>query len=131
MKMKIDLKGKSYEVEISNADEGKIKVKVGDKEFVFNDDTQLAGPEKPRIAQAYLPQKKDFKEKEIKSPIAGIVSEIFVKEGDKVKGGDKILLLSAMKMENEIVSEQEGKVKEVKVKKNQQVGSGAILIVLD
>ncbi|MFH1657044.1 MAG: acetyl-CoA carboxylase biotin carboxyl carrier protein subunit [bacterium] len=128
MKMQVNLKGKSYDIEISQADEGKIKVKVDEKEFVFEDGA-VTKERKPTVTQTYL-QKKDFGEAEIKSPIAGIVSEIFVEVGSSLKKGDKILLLSAMKMENEIVSERDGKVKEIKITKNQQVKGGEVLIIL-
>ncbi len=131
--MKINIKDKSYDIEISQAKKGEIKIKVGKKEFSFNEgDVQVSSGEgrKPTVAQAYLSQKKDFGDTEIKSPLAGIVSEIFVEIGTEVKKGDKVVLLSAMKMENEIISEFQGKVKEIKIKRNQQVKNGEVLIIL-
>ncbi len=133
MKIKINIKGKSYDVEILQAKEGEIKIRVGEKEFSFNEgDTQISSGEerKPTVAQAHLSQKKEFGEKEIKSPLAGIVSEIFIEIGSEVKKGDKVVLLSAMKMENEIISEFQGRVKEIKIKKNQQVKNKEVLIIL-
>lgn len=133
MKIKINIKDKSYDVEISQAKEGEVKIRVGEKEFSFNEgDVPASAGEKrkPTVAQAYLSEKKDFGETEIKSPLAGIISEIFVEIGAEVKKGDKVVLLSAMKMENEIISEFQGKVKEIKIKKNQQVKNKEVLIVL-
>ena len=131
--MKINIKGKSYDIEIFSGKEGEIRIKVGEKEFSFNEsDAQVSSGEerKPTVAQTHLSQKKEFGEKEIKSPLAGIVSEIFIEIGTEVKKGDKVVLLSAMKMENEIISEIQGKVKEIKIKKNQQVKNKEVLIVL-
>ena len=127
--MKINIKGKSYNVKISEAEAGEIKIKVGEKEFSFNDNS-VEKEKKPTLAQTDLVQKKDFKETEIRSPLAGMVLDIFVKVGAEIEQGDKIALLSAMKMENEILSESQGKVKEIKITKNQQVKSGEILVVL-
>jgi len=63
--------------------------------------------------------------------LAGIVSSIAVKIGETVKPGGKVATLIAMKMENEIVSEGYGKIKEIKVKENQFVNNGDILIILE
>ena len=125
--MKIKIGDKAYDIDISELGEGKVKIIVNGKEFIFGAPHQKFGG--GAIAKTSFP-KRDFSKKEIKAPIAGIVSEIFVKEGDFVKIGQKILFLSAMKMENEIVSDFEGKVKEVLVKKNQTVKEGETLIIL-
>jgi len=125
--MKIKIRDKVYDVEISELEEGKVKIIVDEKEFIFGAPHQIFGG--GSIAKTSLP-KRDFSKKEIKAPIAGIISEIFVKEGDFIKNGQKILFLSAMKMENEIVSDFEGKVKEILVKKNQTVKEGETLIIL-
>jgi len=126
MKLKLKIKGKECEVEILEEGEDKVKIRIGEKEFIF-------GKEEKKgifLIQTSIP-KRDFSKKEIKTPIAGVISEIFVKEGDFVKGEQKILFLSTMKMENEIISDFDGKVKEILVKKNQEVKEGETLIVLD
>lgn len=123
MKFKLKFRKKEYEVEISEIG-NQTKIKVGEKEFLFGERKREI-----ELAQPLLP-KRDLSKKEIVSPLAGIVSEIFVKEGDFLKRDQKVLLISAMKMENEIVSEFEGKVKEILVKKNQSVKEGDILIIL-
>jgi biotin carboxyl carrier protein len=61
--------------------------------------------------------------------LPGTISEIFVKEGDFVKEGQKLFLLSAMKMENEILSDFEGKVKKIFVKKGENVKKDQILLI--
>ena len=66
----------------------------------------------------------------IKSPLPGIILEVCVKVGDMVKIGQKVAMLEAMKMENAINADQEGKVLEVKVNKGDSVLEGADLIVL-
>ncbi len=127
MKFKLKIKGKEFEVEILEEGEDRVKIKVGEKEFVFGKEEEKKGIS---IIQTSIP-KRDFSKKEIKAPIAGVISEIFVKEGDFVKREQKIFFLSTMKMENEIISDFDGKAKEVLVKKNQEVKEGETLIVLE
>jgi len=66
----------------------------------------------------------------IKSPLPGVVLDIYVKVGDHVKQGQRILMLEAMKMENNIDADKEGVVKEIRVRKNDSVMEGDTLIVI-
>lgn len=73
------------------------------------------------------PVKIDFKSK-VLSPMPGAVVSIAVKPGDTVVDGQELCILEAMKMQNMIKSEREGKIKDVKVKKGQSVAVEEILI---
>lgn len=66
----------------------------------------------------------------IVAPIPGIVLSIDVKIGDEIKVGDRLLVLEAMKMENNITSEKAGKVSAINVQAGQQVLQDEILIEL-
>jgi len=66
--------------------------------------------------------------KEIKSPMPGLVVNLYVMEGDNVYEGDKLLSLEAMKMENIIKSPGEGIIKTITVTKGQSVEKNQILI---
>ncbi|MBU4299172.1 acetyl-CoA carboxylase biotin carboxyl carrier protein subunit [Patescibacteria group bacterium] len=123
--MKIKIREKVYGVKISEVGGGRVKIIVDGKEFIFKE----KGEEKISVAQVSLP-KRDFSKKEIKALIAGRISEIFVKEGEFVKKDQKLLLLSSMKMENEIIADFEGKVKEILIKKDQEAIAGQTLIIL-
>ena len=125
MKFKLAVNNKEYEVEIAETG-GQTKITVSGKEFLFpNSDSATVAA----VPQASMP-KRDLSNKEIRASLAGIITEIDVKAGDIVKAGQKILTLSAMKMENEILSECDGKVKEVKIAKDQKVKEGDIMVVL-
>lgn len=121
MKFKLKIADKEFEIEILEEKEG-TKIKIGEKEFLFEENKQK-GSSPPSI----IP-KRDFSKKEILAPIAGQISEIFVKEGDWVKKDFCLLTLSAMKMENEILAEKEGKIIKVFVKKGQKVKKDEKLI---
>jgi biotin carboxyl carrier protein len=66
----------------------------------------------------------------IKSPLPGVILDIYVREGDMVKIGQKLLMLEAMKMENIINADKEGRVALIKVGKGDSVMEGDILIVI-
>jgi len=61
----------------------------------------------------------------------GKVIKVLAKEGGNVKKGDTLLILEAMKMENEIKSGIDAKIKAIHVKENQNIESGQLLIELD
>ena len=60
----------------------------------------------------------------------GSIVDIAVRRGDTVNEGDVLLILEAMKMENEITAPQPGTVREIHVKVGDTVGSGEILVEL-
>jgi glutaconyl-CoA decarboxylase len=66
----------------------------------------------------------------ITSPMAGSVQSILVRQGDEVKQGQALLILEAMKMENQITAPVAGTVKSVDVKEGESVLEGHVLLVL-
>lgn len=66
----------------------------------------------------------------IVAPIPGTVLSIDVKVGDEIKVGDRLLVLEAMKMENNIASEKSGTVTAVHVKVGQQVLQNEVMVEL-
>jgi biotin carboxyl carrier protein len=69
--------------------------------------------------------------KEIKAPISGRISDIFVRNGSEVKRGQPLLILEAMKMENQIKSPTQGKVKEITIRKDQTVKIGEVMLIFE
>ncbi len=67
----------------------------------------------------------------IEAPIAGNVFDLKVSVGDKVEKGQVVMILEAMKMENEITADGPGTVKEIKANKGATVNAGDPLIVLE
>ena len=65
------------------------------------------------------------------APMPGKVIEVKVKKGDKVKAGDTLIIIEAMKMEHSIKATESGKVTKLMVTLNQQVDNGVTLLVLD
>lgn len=64
------------------------------------------------------------------APMAGTVLRILVKEGQRVKKGENLIVLEAMKMENEIVADEDGVIRSILVKANDSVESDQPLLIL-
>ncbi|MFN4182663.1 MAG: biotin/lipoyl-containing protein [bacterium] len=67
----------------------------------------------------------------VKAPIPGKISAIVVEEGQMVEEGEVLLLLEAMKMQNEIRSPRRGKVREILVTEEEQVSLNQELVILE
>jgi len=66
----------------------------------------------------------------ILAPMPGKVISVKIDVGEKIRAGDVVLILEAMKMENEITSNKDGKVTEIRVKEGDSVDANDILIVI-
>ena len=67
----------------------------------------------------------------VRSPMPGKVVKVLVKAGDEVKAGAPVVVIEAMKMENELRAPRDGKVKEVSAKEGQTVEAGQALATLE
>jgi pyruvate carboxylase subunit B len=61
----------------------------------------------------------------------GLVIEVTVKEGDSVKAGDALLVVEAMKMQNEVKTPKDGVVKKILVQKGKTLNSGDRLVIIE
>ncbi|MHB8125777.1 MAG: biotin/lipoyl-containing protein [Desulfitobacteriaceae bacterium] len=66
----------------------------------------------------------------ITSPMSGNITEVLVEVGEKVEESQAVMILEAMKMENEVVAEQSGTVEKILVKAGQAVKAGEVLVQL-
>ncbi len=94
--------------------------------------TRPAAPPKtesgdPVVASAPKAAKKET----VKSPLPGVILDIKVKEGDAIKKGQTVIILEAMKMENNINAHKDGKVTTINVRTGDSVLEGADLITIE
>lgn len=71
------------------------------------------------------------KKTKILAPIPGVILAVDVKVGDSVKVGDRLIQLEAMKMENNITSEKNGKITDVQVTVGQKVLQNEVMIEIE
>ena len=69
-------------------------------------------------------------EESIAAPMPGLVVEVEVKPGDRVKEGEGLVVIEAMKMQNELKAPREGQIKKVLAKKGVPVNGGDTLVVI-
>lgn len=137
--------GKDYDVEISDRGEGVAHVFVNGKPFeveIRNDNepvkvkpvvtrpvaAALAAPT-AAPAPAAAPQAAG-KGVKVTAPLPGTINEICVKVGDSVNEGDTVVVLEAMKMQNNIEAECAGNVTSILVNKGDTVMEGTALITI-
>lgn len=66
----------------------------------------------------------------VKAPLPGEVLDILVKENDSVKAGQDLLIMEAMKMENQVQAPHDGTVKKIFVRKGDSIAEGDVLLEL-
>lgn len=130
MKYKVTLNGKTYEVEVE-AD----KAMLVDEYAAFAPAAApVAAPAAPAAvpaaAPAAAPAAGSAGGNAVKAPMPGTVLKIACTAGAKVKAGDLLIVLEAMKMENEIMAPKDGTVTAVSVSKGSSVESGTLLCTI-
>ena len=117
MKYKVTLNGRTYEVE----------VEAGKAMLVDEYEAYAPAPAAPAPAASAA---EIAAGERVNAPMPGNILKVEVNKGDKVKAGQILVILEAMKMENEIVAPKAGTVAQVVVKVGEKVDTGATLVVL-
>ena len=137
-KYKFTINDVDYAVEIKSVEDRIIELDVNGTFYTVLVDKEVRHTKTPTLLRSVaIPStdhgvavKVDARTGSIKSPLPGTIIDIFVKPGDKVSIGQKVLMLEAMKMENNIESDKAGTVTEIKISKGDAVMEGDILIVI-
>lgn len=117
--------GVSYVADVTDRD-GACVVDVGDETYTVQveEQTRYIIRTKGGAAGGHAHQT-------LVAPLPGKITHVAVKAGDVVKAGDTLLVIEAMKMENELRAGAPGSVAEVRVQAGQAVNAGDVLIVID
>jgi len=128
-KFLINVNGNEYEVEVEEIG-GSTSTQT-----VSRPAPQVATPAAPKAPKAKPAAKKEVKVSEgaevISAPMPGTILSVNVNEGDEVKAGDILLILEAMKMENEILAPRDGKVSSIGATQGASVNTGDKLVVIE
>lgn len=139
---KYTIEGNKYEVAVNEVNDTTAKVTVNGTEYTVEWEKPVE--EKPVVkvqpvaakpvttaAPAAAPAAVPVSGNAIKTPLPGVIIDVKVKVGDTVKKGDTVVVLEAMKMENNINADRDGKVVAIQVAKGDTVADGAALVVLE
>lgn len=130
MKYKVTLNGKTYEVEVEHG-----KAVLLDEYEALAPAPSVSAPSAPAIvpetSATPAPAPLNLASGEtVSAPMPGNIIRVDVKEGDKVTSGQVLVILEAMKMENEIVAPKDGTVAQVVTSKGAVVETGSPLVVI-
>ncbi|WP_353094381.1 DUF2118 domain-containing protein [Tissierella praeacuta] len=126
-KFMINVNGNSYEVEVEEVTTGSSSVQRPAAPAVSTPASKAAPAPKVEKKEVVVSAGQEV----VEAPMPGNIWKIEVKEGDKVKAGDILLILEAMKMENEILAPRDGIVASINTAQGATVNTGDKLVVLD
>lgn len=144
-KFKFTINGNQYETEILSIEDNLAEIEINGTLYKVEVDRSIQTTKTPKLVRAAMIPSTDSEHPSmvktsapsapkgggsIKSPLPGSIFEIHTKVGDHVKIGQKLLVLEAMKMENNIESDKEGTIVSINVSKGDSVMEGDVLIVI-
>jgi biotin carboxyl carrier protein len=116
---------RSFEIEVDNAGD-EYRVLVDGRNY----HVQLVDERRVRMGGGQSDIQLQGRQK-VSVPMPGKVIEVLVSEGDSVERGQGLVIVEAMKMENEVRSPIAGEVKDIKVKPGDAVEGGTVLVIVE
>ncbi len=143
-KFKFKINGNQYNAEVLSIEDNIAEVEINGTKYSVEVDKTMQPVKTPKLVRSVSVPSTDVHPAvaktsspsapkgtgTIKSPLPGVILELFVNEGDVVKIGQRLLVLEAMKMENNIEADKPGKVISISKKKGDSVMEGDVLIVI-
>ena len=128
-KLRITIDNKSYDVTVEDLTES-VQHHVADSAATMFNST--AKPPQPSlVATPHASPSMPIDTGSVTSPMAGVIKSILVKTNDEVKSGQPLVVLEAMKMENQITAPVSGMVTSIAVSEGDSVQEGNVLLVLE
>jgi len=132
----ITIGSKKYEVTLINKKGSTIAFRLNNQDHEVNIEPIISSYESPApvtgVAKTAGKKKNHAaKTNEILAPMPGIVIKISARAGQTVSAGDVLVVMEAMKMENNISAHKDGKIKAICVKEGQEVSNNQSLILME
>jgi len=132
------IRGTKYTTEIKSFENSIAKIEVNGTLYNVELQKEMSASKTPVLVRRPVvlpPGSEQIKQHsgihKVKAPLPGNIMKVFVKEGDKVKVDDNLLIYEAMKMENTIKSEKAGTIKSLKVKEGDAVLQDVVLLEIE
>ncbi|MCB8994345.1 MAG: biotin attachment protein [Bacteroidales bacterium] len=120
-------KNHKYQVDILEKNQNKYTIMVNGVWYYFSIETPISFKRRKYLSKSV----NSSKIVKITAPMPGKILDILVEENSDVKQGEAVIILEAMKMQNEILAQISGKVKKVNIKTNDSVMKDDILIEIE
>jgi len=120
--LSILIRGESHEIRVARSSEGQLKIQTGLREFTAEVTDQRSWRGR------HLGHVEVEGRQQITAPMAGKVVRVLVKFGEKVEVGQGLMVVEAMKMQNEIRSTKSGTVERLLAEEGQAVNAGETLV---
>lgn len=135
---KFTIDGTTFEVEILQIEGNIAKIEVNGTAFNVEIHRHVQPAKTPVLVRQEVKEPKKMIEKKVgaakvsvKAPLPGIIIKLLVKPGDIISKGQKLFVMEAMKMENEIRAEIDGVVTAIKVNEGQSVLQEEVIMEMD
>lgn len=123
----LEFKNKKYLAEITDKSQNKYTVLLNGLSYSFTIESPIS-----YRRRKYLEKHKEISKLEIVSaPMPGKIVELLVEPNSRVKEGEPILILEAMKMQNEIITQVSGKIQKIYVKAGDSVAKDEVLMEIE
>ncbi len=136
-KFKFKIRGNKYEAVVNGFEKNIVDIDINGTNYKVELEQDIVKSKTPKLVRARVHTPKEDANikgkvgKLVKAPLPGTIFKLKCKPGDEVSAGDTLLIMEAMKMENNIQSEIDGKVKSVMVAEGDTVLQGDILLELE
>ncbi|ACF12647.1 biotin/lipoyl attachment domain-containing protein [Chloroherpeton thalassium ATCC 35110] len=136
-KYKFKISGNEYTVDIKTFEDNVAEIEVNGTQYFVELEKEIKTPKTPKLVRAQAPPPKEHKPLSstgvsvLKAPLPGTILKVMAKPGDIVKKEQNLLVMEAMKMENNILSEKDGTIKSVKVAPGDTVLQGDVLLEIE
>lgn len=141
-KFKFTIRGNNYDVELQNIEDNVAEIEVNGTTYEVEIHQEVKTSKTPKLVRKPFAPSTEGEmttaktssptvskgSGHIKAPLPGTILELKAKVGDSVKVGDTLLVMEAMKMENNIKSDKEGTIQAIKVNNGDSVLEGDILV---
>jgi len=143
-RFKFTINGNQYQTEILGIEDNVAEVEVNGTRYYVEVNKDIKPVKTPKLVRNIAVPSTDMVPQvaktsrpegpkgagQIKSPLQGVILEVLVREGDDIKLGQRLIVLEAMKMENNIDADRSGKVISIMKNKGDAVMEGDVLIVI-
>lgn len=138
-KFEFTISGNKYQVHIKDFEDNLAQIEVNGTQYEVEVHQEMKKAKTPRLVRKEIQRKpgEGFITKKsggaatVKAPLPGNIFKILVKDGDTVAKGDTLLVMEAMKMENNVLAEKEGTVKSIKVAVGDAVLQNDVIIEME